>query len=79
MLHNFLKASNTLYCMMDILNILLIVMHDKLRLKIKEVALGLTFYHPRMRVGNVFGRVCLCVCLCVCLSVCVSVCSGYNF
>ena len=23
-------------------------------------------YHPRMRVGNVFGRVCLCVCLSVC-------------
>ena len=40
------------------------------------------YYHPRMRVGNVFGHVCLsvclsvcvCVCLCVCLSVCVSVC-----
>ena len=27
-----------------------------------------------MRVGNVFGRVCLFVCLSVCLSVCVSVC-----
>ena len=27
------------------------------------------FYHPRMRVGNVFGHVCLC--LSVCLSVCV--------
>ena len=26
-------------------------------------------YHPRMRVGNVFGRVCLCVCLSVCPSV----------
>ena len=24
-------------------------------------------YHPRMRVGNVFGRVCLYVCLSVCL------------
>ena len=43
MLHNFLKASNTLYCMMDILNILLIVMHDKLGLKINEVALDLIF------------------------------------
>ena len=32
-------------------------------------------YYPRMRVGNVFGH----VCLSVCLSVCVSVCSGYNF
>ena len=32
------------------------------------------FYHPRMRVGNIFGHVCLCVCLSVCLSVCVSVC-----
>ena len=36
------------------------------------------YYHPRMRVGNVFGHVCLSVCLsvclCVCLSVCVSVC-----
>ena len=31
-------------------------------------------YHPRMRVGNVFGHVCLSVCLCVCLSVCVCVC-----
>ena len=38
-------------------------------------------YHPRMRVGNVFGRVCPCVrvsvcpsvCLCVCVSVCLSV------
>ena len=37
------------------------------------------FYHPRMRVGNVFGHVCLSVCLSVCLCVCVSVCSGYNF
>ena len=26
-------------------------------------------YHPRMRVGNVFGHVCLCVCLSVFLSV----------
>ena len=35
-----------------------------------------TFYHPRMRVGNVFGRVCLSVCPvcpCVCVSVCLSV------
>ena len=32
------------------------------------------FYHPRMRVGNVFGRVCLSVCLSVCPSVCLSVC-----
>ena len=29
-------------------------------------------YHPRMRVGKVFGHVCLCVCLCVC--VCLSLC-----
>ena len=33
----------------------------------------LNFYHPRMRVGNVFGRVCLSVCPCVCLCVCPSV------
>ena len=26
-----------------------------------------------MRVGNVFGHVCLSVCLCVCVSVCLSV------
>ena len=26
-----------------------------------------------MRVGNVFGRVCLCVCVSVCVSVCLSV------
>ena len=32
------------------------------------------FYHPRMRVGNVFSHVCLCVCLCVCLSVHLCVC-----
>ena len=32
------------------------------------------FYHPHMRVGNVFSHGCVCVCLCVCLSVCVSVC-----
>ena len=32
---------------------------------------GRNIYHPRMRVGNVFGH--------VCVSVCVSVCSGYNF
>jgi len=25
------------------------------------------FYHPRMRRGNVFSRVCACVSLCVCL------------
>ena len=30
-------------------------------------------YHPRMRVGNVFSRLCLCVCLSVCTSVCLSV------
>ena len=29
------------------------------------------YYHPRMRVGNVFSH--------VCLSVCLSVCLGYNF
>ena len=47
----------------------------------------LFYYHPRMRVGNVFGRVCLSVCPSVCLSVCLSVrlsvclsvCSDYNF
>ena len=33
----------------------------------------INFYHPRMRVGNVFGRVCLSVCLSVCPSVCLSV------
>ena len=33
----------------------------------------LFFYHPRMRVGNVFGRVCLSVCPSVCPSVCLSV------
>ena len=27
-------------------------------------------YHPCMRVGNVFGHVCLCVCLSVCLCFC---------
>ena len=27
-----------------------------------------------MRVGNVFGHVCLCVCVSVCVSVCLSVC-----
>ena len=32
------------------------------------------YYHPRMRVGNVFGRVCLSVCLSICVSVCPSVC-----
>ena len=30
-------------------------------------------YHPRMRVGNVFGHVCVSVCLCFCLSVFLSV------
>ena len=41
-----------------------------------ETATGMhSCYHPRMRVCNVFGH----VCLSVCLSVCVSVCSGYNF
>ena len=35
-------------------------------------------YHPRMRVGNVFSRVCLCVCLSICLSVHLSV-SHRNF
>ena len=29
----------------------------------------LLYYHPRMRVSNVFGHVCVCVCLCVCVSV----------
>ena len=28
----------------------------------------LHIYHPRMRVGNVFGHVCVCVCLSVFLS-----------
>ena len=31
------------------------------------------YYHPRMRVGNVFSCVCLCVCVSVCLSVCLSI------
>ena len=31
-------------------------------------------YHACMRVGNVFGRVCVCVCVCVCVSVCLCVC-----
>ena len=33
-------------------------------------------YYPRMRVGNIFGHVCLsvCLCVCVCLFVCLSVC-----
>ena len=39
--------------------------------------MALNFYHPRMRVGNVFSHVC--VYLSVCLSVCLSICSGYNF
>ena len=30
-------------------------------------------YHPHMRIGNNFSRVCLSVCLYVCVSVCVSV------
>ena len=34
---------------------------------------GMHYYHPRMRVGNVFGRVCLSVCPPVCPSVCLSV------
>ena len=31
------------------------------------------YYHPRMRVGNVFSHVCLSVCVSVCLSVFLSV------
>ena len=34
------------------------------------------YYHSRMRVGNVFSRVCLFVCVSVCLSVCVYICSS---
>ena len=34
---------------------------------------NLNNYHPHIRVGNVFGQVCLSVCLCVCLCVCLSV------
>ena len=34
---------------------------------------AIVFYHPQMRVGNVFGRVCLSVCPSVCPSVCLSV------
>ena len=38
----------------------------------------LNYYHPRMRVGNGFGHICLSVCLSVsvslCLSICLSVC-----
>ena len=45
------------------------------------------YYHPHMRVGNVFSHICgsvclsacLSVCLSMCLSICVSICSGYNF
>ena len=46
-------------------------------------------YHPRMRRGNAFGRVCVCLFVCVfvsqfcsgsvCLCVCLPVCSGSNF
>ena len=37
---------------------------------------SLNYYHPRMRVGNVYSQVCESVCLSVCLSacVCLSVC-----
>ena len=31
-------------------------------------------YHPCMRVGNVFGHICLCVCVSVCVSVCLCFC-----
>ena len=34
----------------------------------------INFYHPRMRVGNVFGHVCLSACVSVCVSVCLGVC-----
>ena len=33
-----------------------------------NIVLNATNYHPRMRVGNVFGRVCLSVCVSVCYS-----------
>ena len=35
----------------------------------EQVIIFFNIYHPRMRVGNVFGCVCLCVCVSVCLSV----------
>ena len=38
-------------------------------LLVVQYVLLLSYYHPRMRVGNVFGRVCLSVCVSVCLSV----------
>ena len=34
-----------------------------------ENPVSTNYYHPRMRVGNVFGHVCVSVCLSVCLSV----------
>ena len=40
---------------------------------VSVVSYSKDFYHLRMRVGNVFGHVCLCVCLSVCLSVFLSV------
>ena len=41
-----------------------------------KVSLSSTYdyYHPRIRVGNVFSRVCLSVCLSVSLSICLSMC-----
>ena len=34
-----------------------------------ETELAMDYYHPSIRVGNVFGHVCVSVCLSVCLSV----------
>ena len=41
-----------------------------------QIELNMIFniYHPRMRVGNVLGHVCLCLHLSVCLSACLSLC-----
>ena len=43
-------------------------------LRNSQVVVNPNLYHPRMRIGNNFSRVCLCVCVSVCVSVCPSVC-----
>ena len=40
------------------------------RVNIVHILFPIHFYHPRMRVGNVFGHVCVSVCVSVCLCFC---------
>ena len=63
-LHFNCLFSFSLFC---VTNLYFMVMTIKIAHLVSYVLLQTNLYYPRMRVGNVFGHVCVCVSVCVCL------------